>query len=79
MQAQHGASAKSPEQGAATSVLLATAPDLPSGRYFEDCHEAEEVEQIVDGLHGVMAYALDPIAAARLWDMSLQLIDDARA
>jgi len=79
MQAQHGAASKTPEQGAATSVLLATAPHLPTGRYFEDCHEAVVVEQITDGLHGVMAYALDSVAAERLWDISLALIARARA
>ena len=36
---------KTPEQGAATSVLLATSPLLEgvSGRYFEDCNEARTV------------------------------------
>jgi len=37
------------------------------------------VEQITDGLHGVMAYALDSVAAERLWDISLALIARARA
>jgi hypothetical protein len=33
---------KTPEQGASTSVLLATSPPLDGigGRYFEDCNEA---------------------------------------
>ena len=37
-----GMELKTPEQGAATSVLLATSPALAgvSGRYFEDCNEA---------------------------------------
>jgi hypothetical protein len=71
-----GWSAKTPEQGAATSVLLAVSPLLAGigGRYFEDCHEAEVVPQIVDGLHGVRDYALDPVAAARLWDVSTELL-----
>jgi hypothetical protein len=58
-------------------VLLATAPELAEvrGRYFEDCHEAEVVDQIVDGLHGVRAWALDPVDADRLWDVSLALLD----
>ena len=70
-----GMGVKTPEQGAATSVLLATWPGLRGvgGRYFEDCHEAEVVEAIPDGLHGVCAYALDPAAAERLWDVSLAL------
>ncbi len=68
---------KSAHQGAATSVLVATAPSLAGvgGRYFEDCREAEQVATITDGLHGVREFALDPTAASRLWDVSLALID----
>lgn len=68
MIAQHGQASKTPEQGAATSVLLAASPDLAGigGRYYENCHEAEVVDQIRDGIHGVRAYALDPVAAERL-------------
>lgn len=68
---------KTPAQGAATSVLLATAPELEgvTGRYFEDCHEAAVVDRIVDGLHGVLPWALDPEAADRLWDVSVALLD----
>ena len=71
---------KSVEQGAATSVFLATSPQVEGigGRYFEDGHEAEVVEQLA-GLHGVMAYALDPVAAERLWDVSLALLAEARS
>jgi len=38
-----GLGLKTPQQGAATSVLLATSPDLAGigGRYFEDCNEAQ--------------------------------------
>jgi NAD(P)-dependent dehydrogenase (short-subunit alcohol dehydrogenase family) len=65
---------KTPEQGAATSVLVATSPLLDGigGRYFEDCNEA--------GLHqpgtstGVAAYALDPDSAARLWQVSVDTL-----
>jgi len=72
---------KTPEQGAATSVRLATAPTLQGvgGRYFEDCHEATVVPQITDGLHGVRAYALDPAAATRLWNVSTDLLAAARS
>ncbi|MCL9796572.1 SDR family NAD(P)-dependent oxidoreductase, partial [Frankia sp. AgKG'84/4] len=61
---------KTPEQGAATSVLVATSPllDGVGGRYFEDCHEAEPGVQ--GPRHGVAAHALDPAAAARLWEVS---------
>jgi NAD(P)-dependent dehydrogenase (short-subunit alcohol dehydrogenase family) len=68
---------KSPEQGAATSVLLAASPliDGVSGRYFEDVNEAEVVtERGSIGAKGVAAYALDPANAERLWDVSLGLI-----
>jgi NAD(P)-dependent dehydrogenase (short-subunit alcohol dehydrogenase family) len=65
---------KTPEQGAATSVLVATSPllDGVGGRYFEDCNEA--------GLNqpgtrrGVAAYALDPEAAERLWQVSAETL-----
>ncbi len=68
---------KTPEQGAATSVLLATAPALEGigGRYFDDCNEAP-VNDDDDPLvrTGVRSYALDAEAAARLWDVSLELL-----
>ena len=71
---------KTPEQGAATSVLLATSPLLEGvgGRYFDDCNESPIVDTIIDGLHGVRAYALDPARARRLWQTSLDLIEQAR-
>ena len=68
-----GARWKTPEQGAATSVLVAASPLLEGigGRYFEDCNEAGEP---VDARHGVAAYALDPEAAARLWQVSIDTL-----
>ena len=74
-----GMGVKTPQQGAATSVLLATWPGLRGlgGRYFEDCHEAEVVDQVRDGLHGVCAYALDARTAERLWAISTSLVADA--
>ena len=71
-----GYGVKSPAQGAATSVLLATSPLLDGigGRYFEDCHEADVVPAIRHGLHGVRDYALDPRAARQLWDISSHLV-----
>ena len=79
--AASGAPVKTAAQGAATSVLLATSPALQGigGRYFDDCNESPIVSQIIDGLHGVRDYALDPAAAARLWDVSLELLAAARA
>ena len=63
---------KTIEQGAATSILVATSPQLEGigGRYFENCNEAVVVEPGAPGAFGVAAYALDPEAAARLWLVS---------
>ena len=61
---------KTPEQGAATSVLLATSP-LPEGvggRYFEDCNEATPNQQ--GSRRGVAAYAIDSELATRLWQVT---------
>ena len=68
---------KTPEQGAATSVLLATSPllDGVGGRYFEDCNEAATVTHRSPGeFTGVAAYALDRSNAERLWQESLRLL-----
>jgi NAD(P)-dependent dehydrogenase (short-subunit alcohol dehydrogenase family) len=69
-----GATWKTPEQGAATSVLLATSPllDGVGGRYFEDCNEAGLNEP--GTRRGVAAYALDPESAARLWQVSVDTL-----
>jgi NAD(P)-dependent dehydrogenase (short-subunit alcohol dehydrogenase family) len=73
---QAGSSLKTPEQGAATSVLLAAWPHLEGvgGRYFEDCNEAEVVQRRGTGIGGVAPYALDAANAERLWDLSLELV-----
>ncbi|MEN3356034.1 MAG: hypothetical protein V7637_16 [Mycobacteriales bacterium] len=65
---------KTPEQGAATSVLVATSPLLDGigGRYFEDCNEAGPNQP--DSRRGVAAYALDPAAAERLWQVSTETL-----
>jgi NAD(P)-dependent dehydrogenase (short-subunit alcohol dehydrogenase family) len=65
---------KTPEQGAATSVLLAASPllDGVGGRYFEDCNEAEPHRP--GTRTGVAAYALDPEAAARLWQVTVDTL-----
>jgi NAD(P)-dependent dehydrogenase (short-subunit alcohol dehydrogenase family) len=65
---------KTIEQGAATSVLVATSPELEGtgGHYFEHCNEAPVVAAPVTepGGSGVAAYALDPEHAERLWEVS---------
>lgn len=75
-----GLTLKTPEQGAATAVFVATSPDLEGvgGRYFEDCHESEVVSEIVDGVYGVREYAVETSAAERLWELSLGLLTEAR-
>src|SRR5436309_3557542 len=69
---------KTIEQGAATSVLVATSLQLEGigGRYFEDCNEARVVDPGAPGTSdsGVAAYALDPGNAERLWQLSEQLV-----
>jgi NAD(P)-dependent dehydrogenase (short-subunit alcohol dehydrogenase family) len=68
---------KTPEQGAATSVLLATSPQLEGigGRYFDDCNEAETLlRRPGNTYNGVAPYALDPANADRLWELSLELL-----
>jgi len=66
---------KTPEQGAATTVLLATSPLLEGvgGRYFEDCNEAKPLDEETETMRGVAAYALDGRNADRLWDESERL------
>ncbi|WP_431925727.1 SDR family NAD(P)-dependent oxidoreductase [Micromonospora wenchangensis] len=65
---------KTVEQGAATSVLVATSPLLDGigGRYFEDCQQAGPHQPGTRA--GVAAYALDPAAAERLWTVSEQTL-----
>jgi hypothetical protein len=69
---------KTIEQGAATSVLVATSPQLEGigGRYFEDCNDAPVLDPGAPDTSdsGVAAYALDPGNAERLWQLSEQLI-----
>src|ERR1700716_561772 len=71
---------KTIEQGAATSVLVATSPQLEGigGRYFEDCNEAAVVDASPSATSGVATYALDPQAAVRLWQVSTDAVAGAR-
>jgi NAD(P)-dependent dehydrogenase (short-subunit alcohol dehydrogenase family) len=77
---------KTIEQGAATSVLVATTSQLDGigGRYFEDCNEARTLSMSTgnddEGTYsplresGVASYALDPGNARRLWELSLEML-----
>jgi NAD(P)-dependent dehydrogenase (short-subunit alcohol dehydrogenase family) len=74
-----GVSVKTPEQGAATSVLLAASPLVEgvTGRYFEDCRIAGP---FVPGVRrGVAAYAVDPEHARALWAATEKLVAAARS
>jgi NAD(P)-dependent dehydrogenase (short-subunit alcohol dehydrogenase family) len=68
---------KSIEQGAATSVFVATSPLLHGvvGRYFENCQETDPDDPTVAGTDaaGVARHALDPEAAERLWTVSEEM------
>jgi NAD(P)-dependent dehydrogenase (short-subunit alcohol dehydrogenase family) len=73
---------KSPAQGAATSVWAATSAQLDGrgGVYCEDCDIAELVDD-ADATpagsstlaSGVRSWAVDPLAAERLWTLSEQM------
>ena len=65
---------KSVEQGAATSVWAATAPELDGkgALYLEDCHIAQA--SAPGGAGGVESYALDHSDADRLWAISEALV-----
>ncbi len=64
---------KSTEQGAATSVWAALAPELEGkgGLYLEDCAEAAPWSE-ANPVQGVLPHALDAESAERLWDLSVK-------
>lgn len=69
---------KSVEQGAATTMVAAVAPEFAhtGGHYLDDGNEAYTVPDtatLVEHPHGVKAWALDPEAAERLWAVSDEL------
>jgi NAD(P)-dependent dehydrogenase (short-subunit alcohol dehydrogenase family) len=73
---------KTTEQGAATTVWCATSPQLDGlgGVYCDNCDisplvapEDEAAWRKATGPSGVLPYAVDPQAAARLWEVSEQL------
>ena len=63
-------------QGAATSCYAATSPSLEGvgGLYLEDCHVGEVND--TPSPDGVRSYALDPDNAARLWQISEELVGE---
>ena len=67
---------KSPEQGAATTLVAAVSPLFEGigGRYLEDGTEAATVKNDVKANSGVREWALDPATASKLWDASVELL-----
>lgn len=65
-------------QGAATSVWAGvTAPvSLVAGRYCEDCHVAELVDDASQIRAGVRSYAIDPARAQALWALSEKMVGE---
>lgn len=63
---------KTPEQGASTSVWAALGAELEGigGLYLEDCAEALPAAEL-PRMRGVSPWALDPVAADRLWALSV--------
>jgi NAD(P)-dependent dehydrogenase (short-subunit alcohol dehydrogenase family) len=76
MQDEGAAVFKTPQQGAATSLVAAVAPELDGtgGHYLEDCNESETVANDAEVSSGVREWALDAEAAERLWDVSAELV-----
>lgn len=66
---------KTPSQGAATSVWCATNAQLDGkgGVYCEDCDIAVQVPADDKGFSGVRPWAIDPVLADKLWDLSEQM------
>jgi NAD(P)-dependent dehydrogenase (short-subunit alcohol dehydrogenase family) len=70
---------KTLEQGAATSMVAAVAPEFShtGGHYLDDCREAYTVSNDTDLAqhpHGVKEWALDPAIAQHLWRVSADLV-----
>jgi NAD(P)-dependent dehydrogenase (short-subunit alcohol dehydrogenase family) len=70
---------KTVEQGAATTLVAAVAPEFAhtGGHYLDDGREAHTVPNDADlfkNSHGVKQWAIDPGTAQELWTVSLGLI-----
>ena len=70
---------KTTQQGAATTLVAAVAPEFAhtGGHYLDDGREAHTVPNDADlfaNSHGVKQWAIDPDTAQKLWAVSLDLI-----
>jgi NAD(P)-dependent dehydrogenase (short-subunit alcohol dehydrogenase family) len=70
---------KTVEQGAATTLVAAVAPEFAhtGGHYLDDGREAHAVPndaELFENSHGVKQWAIDPDTAQKLWTVSLDLI-----
>jgi NAD(P)-dependent dehydrogenase (short-subunit alcohol dehydrogenase family) len=70
---------KTVQQGAATTLVAAVAPEFAhtGGHYLDDGREAYTVPddaELFQNSHGVKQWAIDPETAQRLWTVSLALI-----
>lgn len=68
---------KNVEQGAATTVWAATAPELEGrgGQYLEDCQIGRPMSEATP-TSGFAPYALDGKAAQRLWTLSEEIVGE---
>lgn len=72
---------KTTEQGAATSVMVATLPELEGigGRYFADCNESELLTRTCGDRMAefsvVAGWALDKNNASKLWKITEELLN----
>lgn len=75
----HGDGYKTPEQGAATSVFLATSALVAnvSGSYFEDCQESPVVDGGMEPRFGVARWSVDPQRADALWERAEHTVQRA--
>lgn len=66
-------------QGAATSVWAGVVAPVEevAGRYCEDCHVAELVDDASQIRAGVRSYALDPANAQALWALSEKMVGES--
>lgn len=72
---------KTPAQGAATAVLVASAPDLDAEAptYWQDCAPAPVVATRPGGFSpGVAPYALDADNASRLWGVGDRMLSESQ-